>query len=68
VDGAAVLRSVRSGRPDLDDIFADATRGAATPRSETVSALVCGPAELVKSVSEVAFREDLDFHAEVFHW
>jgi hypothetical protein len=67
-EASAILRSVRDGRPDLEAIFADALRGASEPLCESVSALVCGPGQLVQSVSDIAFEQGLDFHAEVFHW
>ena len=73
---AALCRSVAvSGRPLIGNIFARAieeTRAHVEGKGESfdaaahVTAMVCGPEQLSREVSAVAFQLATDFHSEVF--
>lgn len=73
---AAVEAVVQSGRPDLTQIFADvaveARRLNELSSSESlfshVTAMVCGPEAMMEEVKLLSFKEQMDYHGEVFHF
>jgi NAD(P)H-flavin reductase len=59
---------VTYGRPNLETIFAAVARDTPTASQSTVTAMVCGPEQLVHQVSHLSFQHNFDFHSEVFHF
>jgi NAD(P)H-flavin reductase len=55
---------IQAGRPDFPTMFREYGR----PASRRPMALVCGPAGLVDSVSDLSFQHGFSFHDEVFEF
>jgi predicted ferric reductase len=73
---ATFAATAQPGRPNLGVIFADvaaqARRRSEIGREQSLhrhaTAMVCGPAALVREVERLSMLERMDVHSEVFHW
>ena len=62
---SALRRHIHSGRPDLEAHFRRVV-ALAGGEGQAVTAMVCGPEQLMEGVSQAAFRHGTGYHTEHF--